>query len=169
VIAAKESGAFPIIITGLSSDAARLALARELGADVSIDVEKEDVLQVVEERTEGSLADTVVDVTGNGQAIALSVKLVKPLGTLVCGGTIGGGAPASIPTNDIVSKEIRFQGAWGHSFESAGQAIRLAEKKKYPLEKIISHEFSLEESETAVKAMGREIEGLDPIKVAIHP
>jgi alcohol dehydrogenase len=169
VVAAKESGACPILITGLTSDGARLALARELGADISINAEKENVLQVVEEATHGNLADTVIDVTGNAQAIALSVKLVKPLGTLVCGGTIAGGAPASIPTNDIVSKEIRFQGAWNHSFESAGQAIRLAEKKKYPLEKIISHEFSLDECETAVKAVGREIEGLDPIKVAVRP
>ena len=169
VVAAKESGASPIIVTGLTSDVARLALARELGADMSINVEKENVLRIVEEATHGNLAETVLDVTGNAQAIALSVKLVKPLGILVCGGTIAGGAPASIATNDIVSKEIRFQGAWGHSFESAGQAIRLAEQKKYPLEKIISHEFSLEEAEMAVKAMGREIEGLDPIKVAVRP
>jgi len=169
VVAAKESGAFPIIISGLTSDGARLELARELGADIAIDVEKEDVLEIVREATHGELADTVLDVTGNAKAIALSVKLVKPLGTLVCAGTISGGAPAEITTNDIVSKEIRFQGAWSHSFESAKQAIRLAETGTFPLGKIISHEFTLEEAEVAVRAMGREIEGLDPIKVAVRP
>ncbi len=169
VVAAKESGAFPIMVSGLTTDTARLALARELGAHITIDVEKEDLLEIVREATHGELADTVLDVTGNGRAIALSVKLVKPLGTLVCAGTIPGGAPASITTNDIVSKEIRFQGAWSHSFESATQAIRLAETGTYPLEKVISHEFTLEEAEVAVRAMGREIEGLDPIKAAICP
>lgn len=169
VVAAKESGAFPIIITGLTADAARLALARELGADITVDVEKEDVLEVVREATSGELADTVLDVSGNARAIALSVKLVKRLGTVVCAGTTAGGAPASISTNDIVNKEVRFQGAWSHSFESARQAIRLAETGAYPLEKVISHEFTLEDAEVAVRAMGREIEGLDPIKAAVRP
>ena len=153
----------------MTTDAARLALARELGADITIDVEKEDVLEVVKEATHGELADTVLDVSGNGRAIALSVKLVKRLGTVVCAGTTAGGVPASISTNDLVNKEARFQGAWSHSFESARQAIRLAETGVYPLEKIISHEFPLEEAEVGVRAMGREIEGLDPIKVAIKP
>lgn len=169
VVAAKESGATPIMVTGLTSDRHRLQLARELGADVTIDVEKEDLVEVVRETTRGEMADTVLDVTGSAKAIPVSVKLVKPLGTLVCGGTTAGGVPVTLSTNDLVFKEVRFQGVWGHSFESAGQAIALAEKKKYPLEKIISHEFSLGESETAVKAMAREIEGLDPIKVAVRP
>jgi alcohol dehydrogenase len=47
VIAAKESGATPIIVTGLGSDQARLELARELGADVCVNVEAEDVVEVV--------------------------------------------------------------------------------------------------------------------------
>ena len=38
VIAARAAGARQIVITGLSRDARKLALARELGADVTIDV-----------------------------------------------------------------------------------------------------------------------------------
>ena len=127
------------------------------------------VLEVVREATGGELADTVLDVSGNARAIALSVKLVKRLGTIVCAGTTSGGAPVTMSTNDLVNKEVRFQGAWSHSFESARQAIRLAETGAYPLEKVISHEFTLEEAEVAVRAMGREIEGLDPIKAAVKP
>lgn len=169
VVAAKESGAFPIVTTGLSADAARLALAREMGADITVNVEKENVVEAVREATRGEMADTVLDVTGNAGAIALSVDLVKPLGTLVCGGTTPGGERVSLLTNDLVSKEIHFQGAWGHSFESVKQAINLAERGTYPLEKVISHEFSLAETDLAVRAVGREVEGLDPIKVAIRP
>ena len=42
VIAARAAGADTIIVTGLTRDAAKLALARELGADHMIDVEQED-------------------------------------------------------------------------------------------------------------------------------
>lgn len=169
VVAAKESGAFPIIVTGLSKDFPRLTLARELGADLCIDVEKENVVEAVRAATHDELADTVLDVTGSAQAIALSVKLVKPMGTLVLAGTIPGSQPATLATNDIVNKEVRFQGVFGHSSESTVQAIRLAERGKYPLEKFISHEFPLEQADLAIRAVGREVEGINPIKVALKP
>ena len=49
VIAARAAGARQIVITGLGRDAAKLALARELGADVTIDVESDDVVARVPE------------------------------------------------------------------------------------------------------------------------
>ena len=169
VVAAKEAGAFPIIVTGLAKDIPRLKVAQELGADVCVNAEADDVIEAVRGATNGELASTVLDVTGNAKGIALSVKLVKPLGTVVCGGTIPGGGLASIATNEIVRKEIRFQGVWGHSFDSAEQAIHLAERGTYPLEKLISHEFSLDQVDLAIRAMGREVKEIDPIKAAIKP
>jgi alcohol dehydrogenase len=169
VVAAKDSGAFPIIVTGLSNDSPRLALAKKLGADICVDVEKQDVLEVVSGATKGELADTVLDVTGNPRAIALSVELVKPLGTLICAGTIPGRQPATLMTNSIVNKEVRFQGVFGHSLESTVQAIRLAETGKYPLENIISHEFPLNQTDLAIRAAGRELDDVNPTKVALVP
>src|SRR6266446_3775582 len=49
VIAARAAGADTIIVTGLSHDARKLALARELGADHVIDVEREDARARVRE------------------------------------------------------------------------------------------------------------------------
>src|SRR2546427_2672054 len=53
VIAARAAGADTIIVTGLSRDARKLALARELGADHVIDVEREDARARVRELTGG--------------------------------------------------------------------------------------------------------------------
>jgi alcohol dehydrogenase len=169
VIAAKESGAHPIIVTGIGADAARFELARELGADVCIDVEKEDVVDVVRRVTDGDMADAVLDVSGSPEAIALSVHLVRPLGTIVCASSVAGNKLSAISTNELVKKEVRFQGVWTHSMESTKQAMRLAETGKYPLEKFISHEFSLDEADKAVRSIGREVSGIDPIKVCITP
>jgi threonine dehydrogenase-like Zn-dependent dehydrogenase len=47
VLTAKEAGAACIIVTGLSRDAHRLALARQLGADYAIDVETENFREKV--------------------------------------------------------------------------------------------------------------------------
>src|ERR671930_493296 len=59
VVAARAAGADTIIVTGLSRDARKLALARELGADHVIDVEQEDTRVRVRELTGGRGADVV--------------------------------------------------------------------------------------------------------------
>ena len=169
VIAAKESGAYPIIVTGVTADEPRFALARELGADVCIDVEKLDVVEEVRRATNGEMAATVLDVSGSPEAIALSVSLVQTLGTIVCASSVSGNRTAAINTNELTRKEVRFQGVWTHSMDSTRQAMRIAETGKYPLEKFISHTYSLEEADKAVRSIGRELQGINPIKVSITP
>jgi len=169
VIAARESGAYPIIMTGITADASRFELARELGVHHCIDVLKEDPIAAVRELTNGAMASSVLDVTGSPEAIALSIKLVCPQGTVACASSVSGNRPAVIDTNELVRKEIRFQGVWTHSLENTQQAMRIAESGRYPLEKFISHEFSLDEADKAVRCIGREIAEIDPIKVAIKP
>ena len=63
VVAARAAGADTIIVTGLTRDAAKLALAKELGADHMIDVEQEDVARRVKELTNGHGADVVIEVS----------------------------------------------------------------------------------------------------------
>src|SRR5438093_11948926 len=60
VIAARAAGADTIIVTGLARDAQKLALARELGADHTINVDEEDARGRVHEITHGRGADVVV-------------------------------------------------------------------------------------------------------------
>ena len=134
-----------------------------------VNVQEEDAIDAVRRATDGDMAATVLDVSGSTEAIALSVMLVRPLGTIVCASSVAGNKPSAIVTNELVRKEVRFQGVWTHSMESTKQAMWLAETGKYPLEKFISHEFSLDEADKAVRAIGRELSDVDPIKVAIKP
>src|SRR5258707_11400648 len=52
-VACKQAGASLIIVTGTSKDTARLQLAKTLGADVIIDVQKQDPLAAIMEATGG--------------------------------------------------------------------------------------------------------------------
>ena len=63
VLACREAGAAKIIVTGIAADARKLALAREFGADATIDVDAEDARRRVRELTGGRGADVVVEVT----------------------------------------------------------------------------------------------------------
>jgi threonine dehydrogenase-like Zn-dependent dehydrogenase len=62
--AAKSAGAAKIFVTGMSRDAQRLGVAKKIGATRTIDVEKENVLEVIRAETDGELVDVAVDVSG---------------------------------------------------------------------------------------------------------
>jgi alcohol dehydrogenase len=169
LVAAKEAGAAPLIVTGLSVDAERLALARELGADHVLDVEREDVVARVREWTEGEGAAVVVDVTGSPRALPVSLELVRRQGTVVLAGLAGKGAATPLYTDQFIWKEIRLQGVYTHGVEATRAAIKLVESRRYPLERLVTHRFPLAEAEQAVRAAGGELPGVRPIKTVIVP
>jgi alcohol dehydrogenase len=168
VAAARESGAACVIITGLSRDLQRLALAKEFGADVCIDVEKNDPVKMVADLTGGRMADVVIDVTGDERAIQKSLDLVREQGTVINGGTTGTDKLTHLPLDKIMFKEIRFQGVFTNQIDSVLSAIRLAKSRKYPFEKMVTHVFPLEEAEKALKTVAGETEEY-PIKVILKP
>ena len=65
-MAAKQAGADRIIVTGTSKDARRLEVAKALGADEVIDIQKEDAQARVLEITEGRGVDVVIDCSSGG-------------------------------------------------------------------------------------------------------
>jgi len=59
----KQAGASLIIVTGTSRDSARMEVAKALGADYLIDVNREDPLTRIKEITGGKGVDVVLDCT----------------------------------------------------------------------------------------------------------
>jgi 2-desacetyl-2-hydroxyethyl bacteriochlorophyllide A dehydrogenase len=150
VIAAKETGAGKIIVTGLGRDAAKLALAREFGADVTVDGESEDVRAVVREHT-GRGADVVIDVTAYAtEAVTQAIDLARRGGRVVLAGTKGARPVADFYSDRVVIKELTIYGALGVDSPSYQRAIRLIESGKYPLEKMHSHTLPLADAERAL-------------------
>ena len=78
----KQAGASLIIVTGTSKDAARLKVAKELGADHVIDVQKEDPLARIMEITGGKGVDVALDCTAGAGTIPilLGVEALKRKG-----------------------------------------------------------------------------------------
>lgn len=61
----------------------RLELARQLGADVAIDVTQEDAIQRVRDLTEGYGCDVFIEASGNPAGVNQGLQMIRKLGTFV--------------------------------------------------------------------------------------
>jgi threonine dehydrogenase-like Zn-dependent dehydrogenase len=170
VVACREAGAAKILVTGLAADARKLALARELGADVAIDVENEDARRRVLEETGGRGADAVVDVSSYSTApVAEALDFVAPGGTVVLAGVKGWNPIPNFVSDKIVMKEIRILGAIGVTSSGYRKAIALLESRRRPLERMHTHDFALRDAELAIRTLAREVPGEESIHSCLLP
>jgi threonine dehydrogenase-like Zn-dependent dehydrogenase len=169
-VGALQAGAARVIVTGRAGDARRLALARELGASEGIDVDAQDPLARVQALTQGAGADVVVDATAESTAaVVQAIDMARPGGTVVLGGLKGFAPVPGLITDKIVLKQLRVQGVGGHDSVSVAAALRLIASRRFPLERLRTHHLPLAEAERAVRIVGREIAGEDPIHVTLLP
>ena len=170
IIAAREAGAGRIIITGLSRDERKLALAREYGADVTINVERDDAVAIVREQTNGAMAEIVIDVTAYAvQAVTQAIALARRGGRVVLAGTKG---PRPVPdfiSDTVVVKELTIMGALGVDGPAYEAAIRLIESGRYDLSKMHTHTLPLDEAERGLRLLAGDVPGEDAIHIALVP
>jgi alcohol dehydrogenase len=167
VIVAKESGCDPIIITGLATDKEKFKLAREFGAHYTINVQEEDVVERVRNLTGGHMADVVVDVTSSPKSIPVSIDLLKKRGSVIVPSLPH--APATIDIDKMVMGDIKLVTLFTSDARSMTRAVKLVESGKYPLEKMVTHKFPLDQAEKAVKATGGLLKDINPMKCVIIP
>ncbi len=171
LVAAREAGAGQVIITGLKKDAHKLALAREFGADATIIVDEEDTVERVRELTDGEGADVVVDVAAvSVQPVLDAIDIAKPGATIILASVKGSGATVSNLVSDkIVTKELTIKGVWSQDIRAVAPALRLIQSRKYPLEKMHTHTFPLDQVDLAIRTLSGEVEGEEAIHVSIAP
>lgn len=169
VIAANEAGASCIIVTGRSHHKLRFDLAKEYGAKYCIDVQTEDLVESVKEITRGKMADIVMDTTGNPQGAIDALNLVKRNGVIILPGMYGVKTEIPLLLDKIVVNEIKVFGVFSQDIISVMPAIALVESRKYAVEKMVTHRFTLEEAEKAVQMVGKEIKAENLIKAVIVP
>jgi alcohol dehydrogenase len=121
------------MVTGRGArDASRLDVAREFGADLTVDVARDDPVAALR-RASGGLADVVVDVTAKAPAaFAQAVTLARTGGTVVVAGTRGVPEAPGFDPDVVVYKELRLLGALGVDTTAYRAALELLESGRYP-------------------------------------
>src|SRR3954463_9907081 len=159
VVACRQAGASLVIVTGTTRDAARLELAKTLGADHTIDVQEENVVDRVLDLTGGEGVDVVLDCTaGAGTTpVLLGIDALKRrAGTLLVQGELA--KFPDFPIKQLTEKAITIKSARGHSYRAVELAIEQLASKRFPLHLLTTHEYPLAEADTAIRAVGGEVE-----------
>jgi threonine dehydrogenase-like Zn-dependent dehydrogenase len=171
VVAAREAGVDQIVVTGLARDRHKLALAREFGADSTVVADEEDTVERILELTGGKGGDVVLDVTAvSVEPVTDAIRVAKRGGTVILAGMKGSGR--TIPgfsTDAVIMKELTLRGMNGQDLRAYEPALRLIESGKYPLEKMATHSFPLEDAERAVLTLAGRVVGEESVSITVAP
>lgn len=151
----KAAGAFVIATSG-GPDKGKIC--KELGADVVIDYENEDFVEIVKKETNGKGANVIFDPVG-GQVFDRSRKCIAFDGRILVIGFAGGEIP-TIPANHVLIKNYSIVGVhWGlfnkrspeKVYKEHEELLSLFEQGK--IKPLIYHEYDFEDVPQALNLL----------------
>jgi threonine 3-dehydrogenase len=145
--AAKAGGAQRVIAA--SRTPYRMALAKRMGVDETIDITTQDPFEAIMDFTDGEGVDFVLDMSGAQTAINTGLKVLKRGGRFTAFGIPT--KPVTVDwTNQIVFKGIKISAIMGRRiWETWYKAVGLLNTGKLDPTPVVTHRFPLEEYQTA--------------------
>jgi L-iditol 2-dehydrogenase len=169
VIKARMMGAGDIIATDLSDY--RLSLAREFGADYTLNVAQttaEERIDLVRSLTHGRGADIVVECAGIAEVVPEGLDMLRKGGIYVeAGNFVETGEVSLSPHRHFCSKNVRLIGMTNHPFTGYTSSMEMMHKYShlFPFDKFVTHEYPLSQTEQAL------LQSMEPdsMKVVVVP
>lgn len=161
-ILAKTRGA-KVALLGTTGDASRMAVARKLGADRTIDVETEDAKAAIRDLTHGHGADVVFECSGAPASATLCLDLVRKMGQYTQVGILG--KPLQFDLDKVVIKQVRLQGSMCHTWQTWERTLRFLGQNLVDLRPLITNRLPISRWEEAFQSVLAKKE----IKVLLYP
>jgi len=138
---ARLRGAGTLIVLGTDADATRLAVAAELGANYTVNIQQDDPVALVRSLGDGFGADLVVDCTGVSKALKQALDMVRPNGIIT---KIGWGPqPLDFNLDLLVAKAVTLQGTFSHTYPTWERVLKLLSTGQINLEPVIGGIYPL--------------------------
>ncbi|SDR04887.1 zinc-dependent alcohol dehydrogenase [Natronobacterium texcoconense] len=158
----KARGVEDIVLTGTRQE--RLEVGEQYGATRTINVNEEDPVEAIREYTDGDGVDLCVETAGAGDVVNTCLKATKKRGSVVLTGVFDG--KREIDPNDIVAKELKVVGGVTAA-HAVDEVAELFQRDTLSVEGIVTHEFDLEEYESALETVMNREDGV--IKAVLRP
>ena len=164
-VLAKLRGAAPVIVIGDSP--ARLAMAKEMGADITIDInEIKDPVAEVKRITNGIGADYVLEAVGHPRTYEQAFEMVRRGGKVEAFGICPPDAKACFSPYEFVLGEKKVSGSCAGIGNDWGDVLNLLKYKRIDPKPLFSMMVPLEELEQALLELH---DNKDLIKVFVNP
>lgn len=156
------------LVIGVDSDPVRLAMAKQMGADVTLDFTQVDVVDEVKRLTGGFGADVAIEALGTPQTFESALRSLRPGGTLSSLGVYSG--KLQIPYDAFAA------GLGDHRIvttlcpggkERMGRLIKTVQSGRFDPTPLLTHRFPLAEIGEAYRVFSNRLDGV--LKVAITP
>jgi threonine dehydrogenase-like Zn-dependent dehydrogenase len=165
-VGAKLSGATRIFtVDGIPE---RLAMSRELGADLAIDYHEQDPVAAIMEATDGRGVDVAIEALGTQATFESCLNVLRPGGVLSSLGVYSGklmipmdAFAAGIGDYSIVSTLCPG------GKERMRRLMNVLEAQRADLRSLVTHTFTLDEIEKAYELFANQRDGV--LKIAIKP
>lgn len=125
----------------------RLTLARDLGADHTINPTREDAFEVIGDLTRGEGVAVALECSGSKAGVETALEATSKFGRVAF---IGACEEASFrPKRHFNRKQLLAIGNWYFNISLHPEILTFIRHKKLPVEKLVTHRFSIEEAPTA--------------------
>jgi L-iditol 2-dehydrogenase len=158
----KASGA-RVAMLGLSEDEHRLSLARELGADMIVNVGRDNPLESINEISDGMGMDVVLECSGSSSAANLGLELVRKRGQYTQIGLFG--KPIEIDFEKIVYKELELRGSFSYKWTTWKKTLEMLLQSRVNLKPLVSDILPISRWEEAFKKQA----GKEGLKIILTP
>jgi L-iditol 2-dehydrogenase len=160
---AKILGAGRVILTGTREE--RLAVGRELGVDITLNVREVNAVEEIMALTNGVGADMVVECTGQSAPAAEVLDMIRKNGRISYNGIYHD--PVTLQLDKIVQWNLLITGPKAEGRLNLARAIPLMADGRMNLKPLLTHEFSLDEINSAFDTFTGRVGGA--IKVIVKP
>ena len=137
-------GASKVLITGIDQDEQyRFELAKKIGIEYTVNVNKVNLKEIINELTNGLGADLVVEATGVESAINQAFEIVRKLGKITVVG-IPGQNKSNIKwlTGSFKALDVSF--SFSSQYQDWVRVLKLFENRSFNLTDLATHEFELD-------------------------
>lgn len=155
------------LIIAVDGDRNRLEMARQMGADVTLDYRESDVVAEVQKLTGGG-ADVAIEALGTQETFESALRSLRPGGTLSSLGVYSGklGIPYEAFAAGLGDYRIVTTLCPGGK-ERMRRLMEVVRHGRVDLTPLLTHTFSLDDIKNAYDLFGARAEGV--LKVAIKP
>ena len=162
----RDSGAGTIIATDLVDS--RLEIAKQMGADVVINVgetESDERVEQIQSFTNGVGVDIAIECAGIPAVFSEALDVVRRGGKVIEVGHYTDSGDTKVRPHQICNKDLDVCGVWAYPQIQFQTALDFLQRTRAPLDELITHHLSLNQLEAGIDILGNE----GVYKVVIEP